>query len=122
MARKDELVLCGGILVNGEITGVYHVPSEGALAFYNDMDGIWYYISETSVKAVLEQKDLEVIDKEIKSGSYGNECIGVAFCDSYAVVVMNDTVADTRQYSNLKDATAGKYDMDLDTECEIEEE
>lgn len=118
----NNLVLCGGILINGDITGVYHVPAEGALVFENDMDGTWYYISETSVKEVLEQNDLDSIAKEIKTGAYGAECIGVAYCDSYAVVIMNDILADTRQYSNLKEVTTGKYDIDLDTEYSREDE
>lgn len=116
--KNEELGICGCMKLEGEDVVIYSNPTTGDFLYWDEASGRNMLIGGISDRTAKLTMQPSVIYDALLKGSYGEEAMGVIFCNKYILVLTSEESCEMRPYSAMKIPSDKKFEIVLSIDAE----
>lgn len=120
LETSSKHILCGAIIDNGEVTGIYCDPETGDCAYEGTIDGIAMLVGEISVDNPLPMADISRLERDLPNDKYAG-AVGVILTMDKVVAIMPGEVAELRTLASADKHSTDVVSIDMDQVYEFTE-
>lgn len=102
---SDRYGICGCMAMEGEAVPIYCDVLTGDFLYYDetsDEDLLIAGISDTTAKIGMDHEKLFL---SLSQKQYGEDAIGIIFCEKNCIVLTSETTCEYRRYGSMKKPT-----------------
>lgn len=111
--ENQNLGVCGVMNYEGEEVILYSNPENGDILYYEETSGRNMLIGQITDRTAKQGMNKDALFKALTTGSYGQDAMGVVFCEKHVIVLTSESTCEIRPYNALKVPSDKKFDIQL---------
>lgn len=103
--NDKDLGICGAMCINGIKIALYVKKSTGEILYWDDLNSSKKIIDGLILKDAINVINDELVSNNLLANIYGEDAIGIIFCNNYAIVINSNVSCEKRNLDNISEHT-----------------
>lgn len=120
LGLREDVVLAGGILLDGDFCPIYVRPETGDVVYASEVDGANMLVEGVSITNPIELPNAEGVETMLEEGKLGEGILGIVYTTDKAVVIISESLAEERPLHKVFAPSGNIVEIDLNSEDPME--